>query len=378
LPVNNPHHQPASRNLRRERRRWDDAENHSLALGCVGCVDRETCGGQHKRQNHYSCLDDCCGKPDTCDIVCPRNLACFIERVREVDGFQLDNVRRGAPRPAGVSASYVPMLYHHNRRAGALDVPVVAVPLHKLYSRKDGSPRYADRAALAAAFGFRADAQVIAIGSGRDRPIETWWGLSANRAPLAQSLAGLGVTLATSPNYSLFTDTPRHDDMYNIKRIVTAWAEIMASGPPCALHLNARTERDYERLAAFISERDEVNEVAFEFKTGGAWRKRRPYHNTQLAKLAQSVSRPLHMIMIGGFRSLPLMVPAYAKVTYIDTTAFMGAVHRQCLTEESGVLSKKTELTGAGEPIDDLLAANVEFMRRRVDHIINASRAKAA
>ena len=50
-----------SRNLRRERRRWDDPDLHNLPLGCIQCADRGLCGGIHKRQLDYDCLGDCCG-----------------------------------------------------------------------------------------------------------------------------------------------------------------------------------------------------------------------------------------------------------------------------------------------------------------------------
>jgi hypothetical protein len=73
--------------------------------------------------------------------------------------------------------------------------------------------------------------------------------------------------------------------MHAMKRIGTTWQEIVAAGIPGAYHLNARTPHDYRRLARFIAARAEVGDVAFEFKTGAAWRKRRGFH---LAELAQS------------------------------------------------------------------------------------------
>ena len=85
------------RNLRRERRRWDDPDSHILPLGCVQCADREPCGGIHKKQLDYYCLGDCCGNPSTCDNVCPRNFETYVERYREVDGFDLDNIPRATP-----------------------------------------------------------------------------------------------------------------------------------------------------------------------------------------------------------------------------------------------------------------------------------------
>ena len=373
--------QPVSRSLRRERRRWDDADQHSLALGCLGCHDRPMCGGQHKKQNHYSCIDDCCNNPDKCDSVCPRNMLGFIERMREINGFDYANVESAAPcaSPADVS-SYVPMIFHGNRREKNLDMDTVAVPLHKLYSRRDGSLRYKTPADLAAVFRVRKGARIIAIGSGRDKPIEAWWGLSAARKNVIAGLRDLGVVMVTSPNYSVFTDQPRYDDMYNQKRILVAWQEFLAGKMPSSLHLNARTIHDYKRIAEFIDIRDEVSDVSFEFKTGAAWRGRRDFHYQHLAEVGRGSVRPLRLTMVGGISALPVLVPHYrGGVIYIDTTAFMGTLHRQRLFEgNDGKISKVPELTATGAPLDDLFIRNIEVMRRRVERIISESRPEAA
>ncbi len=88
-----------------------------MALGCLGCPDLATCGGIRKKQHAFSCLDDCCGKPDTCDGMCPNNPLGFRDRMREVNGLELDNIPRAAPCAASVLPSYIPYIYHGNRRA---------------------------------------------------------------------------------------------------------------------------------------------------------------------------------------------------------------------------------------------------------------------
>ena len=99
------HKEHITRNLRRERRRWDEGEALPMALGCVGCVDRELCGGIRKKQNHYSCLDDCCGAPEACDLMCPRNPTGFIDRMREVNGLELES----APSSAALRRGRYPL-----------------------------------------------------------------------------------------------------------------------------------------------------------------------------------------------------------------------------------------------------------------------------
>jgi hypothetical protein len=266
-------------------------------------------------------------------------------------------------------------VYHPNRREELLRVNAVALPLHKVYSPRTGRLRYRSRAELAAAFRISSDCRIMLIGSGRDKPIETWWGLSAARAELLAALREFRIDLITSPNYSLFTDVPRYDDIYNIKRIALAWQEIVSAGVSGALHLNARTEHDYGRIAEFVSARDEVSEVAFEFATGAAWPGRREFHCLHLARLAHRITRPLSLMMIGGIASLPAMAVAFDRLTYIDTTPFMTALHRHKLFEgNDGKLIRSPERTESGKPVDALFRRNIDVMRARVERIINEAR----
>lgn len=369
--------EPVNRNLRRERRRWDEGDALPLALGCVACADRETCGGIRKKQDHFSCLDDCCGNPATCDSMCPRNLAGFIQRTREVNGLDLNNIPRAVPCVGAGIPPYIPYLFHGNRRDAVLDVPFVALPLHKFYRRRDGAMSFSNRAEIDEAFRLAPHSRIILVGSGRDRPIEAWWGLSEKRQGIIAELKKFGIDLVTSPNYSLFTDEVRYNDMYNMKRIGLAWQEFVGQSVPSAYHLNARTPHDYLRLAEFINGREEITDVSFEFKTGAAWPQRRGFHLDQLAQLAGSVGHTLRLFMVGGVTAIPVLAPAFAHLTYIDTTAFMSALHRQRLyLGNDGLVKKQPELTGAGLPVDLLLSNNIEIMRRRVEAVINASQSK--
>jgi hypothetical protein len=53
--------------------------------------------------------------------------------------------------------------------------------------------------------------------------------------------------MATTPNYSLFVDRPRWDDLHAMKRIAIVHGEFLEAGMPGALHVNGRTDRDFER-----------------------------------------------------------------------------------------------------------------------------------
>ncbi|QEX15869.1 hypothetical protein FRZ44_11570 [Hypericibacter terrae] len=287
--------------------------------------------------------------------------------MREVNGLELDNLPHAKPCAAPVLPTYIPYIYHGNRRIKPLDLDAVALPLRRFYHH-DGRPRFSSRHEVESTFGIAPRTRIVLVGSGRDKAIEAWWKLSERRLPLLRALGALGVTLITGPNYSLFTDEVRYNDMHAMKRIGVTWQEIVALGIPSTYHLNARTPHDYRRLAAFIEVRPEVTDVAFEFKTGATWRKRLGFHLAALAELASHVDRPLHLTMLGGINAIPLLARAFDRVTYIDSSAFMNSVKRQRLYIDNGDKMKKVrELTLDGQSIDDLLQDNITMMRARVE-----------
>jgi hypothetical protein len=256
------------RNRKRERRRWDDEASFTLALGCVQCIDRPPCGGQNRAQQGMSCLDECCGDPANCEVMCPINVPLYRDMLREIGGFDLGTVPSVVPRTAPGVPSYVPLIYHDSNRTEPLELECAAVSLHRLYDKKDGRVRYKNPAELRAAFALARETKVILIGSGRDQPTENWWGLSKNRLSVLEQLRQLDVEMITTPNFSMFTDVPRYDNLRNIKRIVITWNEVLRVGLPSALHANARTVRDYNRLLELAAERKELTDFSFEFKTG--------------------------------------------------------------------------------------------------------------
>lgn len=125
--------QPNTTSLRRQRRRWDEGDALPMSIGCTGCTDLSMCGGSHKLRHAYSCLDDCCGEPDSCDGMCPNNPVGFRDRMREINGLELENVPRATPCAAAALPGYIPYIYHGNRRAVPLDIEAVALPLRRFY-----------------------------------------------------------------------------------------------------------------------------------------------------------------------------------------------------------------------------------------------------
>lgn len=341
---------------------YDDAR--ALALGCTLCPDRDLCGGLRIKGGAYDCRSLCAcqrgGKK--CSGVCRGEQREFIKRVREVGGFALDDVPDVAPLPVAAVAPYVAMIYNGTNRKKALAGGTVAVPLMSLFNRKSGTGKFDSRSDLLSSFRLTASTRIIVTGVDVDRSLERWWSFG-DRPRLIASLHGLGVEMVTSPNYSLFTDVTRHDNLHNMKRIALTWAEFTAGGMPCALHVNARTDTDYRRWTDFVAVREAVSMIAFEFTTGTVGT-RGGYHRDQLVALAAQVGRPLHLILRGGCQHMRELTAAFASVSVLDADPYMKTKYRQrAQILFGGDVDWRSSPTPKGYPLDDLLRHNLETAR---------------
>ena len=273
-----------------------------------------------------------------------------------------------------------PVLFHGNRREALFAVPAVCLPLYRVIARHSGEERYADAAAVAADFRFEAGIPLILTGTADDRPLERWWSLGLGRLDTIRRLQDLDVKLVTSSNFSLFTDQPRWDDMHSMKRIALTHEEFLREGMPAALHVNARTERDWDRWTEYIRQRSEVTHVAFEFGTGAGRTGRVGWQATQLTGLAQSAGRPLHLV-VRAARSdiMTKLVAAFGGTTVLDTTAFIKTIKRQrAVATATGRICWKRSPTAQNTPVDELLAHNWSAVRRSYDPVFCTTHAMRA
>ncbi|MFY9855780.1 MAG: hypothetical protein WAK26_18065, partial [Terracidiphilus sp.] len=203
------------------------------------------------------------------------------------------------------------------------------------------------------------NSRVIVTGTSTDPALENWWSLGSQRIYAIRSLAELGVSFATTPNYSLFVDQPRWDDMHSMKRIALVHQEFLSAGIPTALHVNARTEHDWERWARYISDRAEVTHIAFEFSTGAGWVDRIGWHLDQLAGLRAAVGRPLRLVVRGGVTILPQLVGVFEHVVFLETSTFLKTMQRKAaFIDPSNRIRWRHAPTGGDEPLDGLLDRN--------------------
>lgn len=352
------------RNPRRERRLWHDSERYAPSLGCHGCPEKEFCGGLSIRQSMFSCLDFCCGTPEQCDVVC-RNHRDFALRVREVDGFDLHTVPRTTPLLSPGLPLVIPMVFHRTSRAGPFISPATALSLYQLFHRRTGHLRYNSRDELLEKFGLAPNTRLVLTGTDQDPPIEGWWKLSEERRPIIRKLRDLGIGLATTPNYSLFIDQPRWDDLHAMKRIGLVHEEFQSEGLPTALHVNARTELDVQRWTEYLGNRPEITQIAYEFATGTGWAGRQEVHAQWLAGMARAVGRPLHLIVRGGIDVLPVLADAFTRVSVVETSIFMKTMkRRRAVVDNRGALKWEPALTPAGALLDALLEENYATVER--------------
>ncbi|MBY5812945.1 DUF4417 domain-containing protein [Rhizobium leguminosarum] len=180
------------------------------------------------------------------------------------------------------------------------------------------------------------------------------------RSQVLQQLRDLGTQLVTAPNFSLLLDKPRTDDLHAMKRIAIVWSEFEQHGIACALHVNARTLKDFERWADFVRQRNEIGIISYEFITGAGKKARRQFHIDGLRKIAQSADRPLDIIVRGDPDVTAHLQRDFRSVIYIDTMAYMKTIKRQRATRVSNSkLDWITTKTKVPSEVDDMLEHNL-------------------
>jgi hypothetical protein len=149
-----------------------------------------------------------------------------------------------------------------------------------------------------------------------------------------------------------------------MKRIALTWQQLQDAGLFSPLHVNARTDHDWERWTEFIEKRPEIGAISFEFGTGAGWQTRQDWYVERLLALVRSVSRDLQLYVRGGLGSLSLLRSAFTAVKVIDSRPFMKAVNRQGgELNSSGRLMWTLVPTTPDQALDDLLLLNVAVCR---------------
>lgn len=360
------------RHCRHERKLWHDGLRFSPSLGCVAtCPDYSICGGLNLDRALFDCLDLCCGNPEGCDAVCRNKPAEFAVRIREIEGFCLDNVPRSPILRCATLPGAIPILFHGSSRSRSFSPSAVCIPLYQVIPRLDETIRFDNSNELASQYRFSPGIPVILSGTANDRPLERWWGLGSKRRDAIRRLRDLEIAIVTTPNYSVFSDQPRWDDLHSMKRIAITHEEFLTEGLPAALHINARTERDWDRWTAYIEARCEVTHIAFEFGTGARCAPRALWHANQLSQLAAGVRRPLHLVVRGGIKVMGTLRRAFPEITLLDTTTFQKTMKRKRASISAGRLAWSDSPTMLMASLDELLSENWSIVNTYVGDLLD-------
>ena len=335
-----------------------DRDSWPCAIGCFTCPYFRDCGGLNIDAQIFDCLHFCCGGDPGCTRVC-RNNQWFVDQYWEVDGFELDDLPRGPVHLHAIPCDIIPMIYHGGNRRGPCAADAICLRLADLVDFRAGAARFETRRDLADQFKIREDTHILLSGVDHDTRVERWWALEDRRIGIIRQFKKLGIELVTTPNFSMVLDRPRTDDIHAIKRIGIVFAELIAGGLATALHVNGRTDRDFERWGDFIREREEVGVLSYEFITGPGRKDRRRQHIGWLGALARAAGRPLDIVIRGDPDLIPQLRKNFRRVIYVETTSFMKTVVRKrALRQGNANLLWPSFPTARQAPLDGLLEHN--------------------
>lgn len=347
-----------------------DAPGQSVVIGCLPCPLREEeCGGIAPKSHLYSCRDHCrCEgeEVELCPLVCPNSPRRLVAATREVNGFALDLL---PARPLGAVElpALVPILCDGSRFEGPLALEAVAVPLGKTFHGRTGEPRFQSRNELLDRFRLRTATHLVISGVSQEQPIEWFW-TRARKEGIYESIRRLNPALVTVPNFSVWVNVPREDNLYNMKRIAIVWREMADAGIPAALHPNARTPHDWNRWAHFLRAHPEIVCLSYEFTTGGKPQAGGDRHVAGLVALARKVDRPLRIVIRGGLRYMRRLQRSFSSVTHLTSAPQMAAKNGRCLSFDSltGRIRQQPVALDRTAPLNHLFGQNLEAYRSRL------------
>jgi len=343
------------------RRLVNDEAQWPVALGCNRCPDFSECGGISSESKRYDCYDNCCGGKADCQTVCRENPN-FPDQYNEIRGFDLGTTPKTLPLAPPLPNGPVPLIYHSGHKAQSIKLGAVFLRLRELVNFEDQLVKFKSKKHLCDHFGIHTDTEIYVTGTDKDKHIEKWWTLTSRIRPrLIQQLKSAGVSLITTPNYSMMTDVPRLDNLHSMKRIADNFAEFQGLGLASALHPNSRTERDFERWADLIASRGEIKTLSYEFGTGAGHKDRIGMHVSGLLEIAARSNRKLDIIVRGNTNAILPLLKAYRKVTFIETSSFMKTAHyRKAIRRGNNRLTWAPYSTDGQTPVDQLFAHNLE------------------
>jgi hypothetical protein len=330
-------------------------DGDTISAGCFSCPLLKECGGYTRRGGGWSCMDRCRSCDAKCDLVCLKKQSAFARALLEVGGFGFQGIGSLHAPARSRLPRYVPVLQHGDIGEVALDW--VALPFRTMMRIQRGvyGPLAATAAELRRSLGLRPETRIILLGTGKDRPIETYWRYR-RRDQVPRRLAPLALECAVAPNYSLFLEDPRPHHLFNRKRGLICADEWSAAGIPTVPYLHTVTLADWTYWERFLLAHPEVDVVAKEFQTGLANPIRGEEAIAQLARMQSKLQRRLHVVAVGAAKFRGALARDFDGWTVIDSVPFMKAVKRRAATPGGRRILWSS---AKNEDVADLVAHNV-------------------
>lgn len=336
-----------------------DSKSRQLAHECTTCSFVRECGGLYTTSTLLGCQQHCRCTPadrNQCQRACICNHKKLVDRIREIHRFDLD-LPRIEPKQLGNFPLLIPVIQAGYLRHAECSSEVIGLKMQSLFRLGNGAPLNITRHDLARKFRIRADAKLFVTSIDIDQVLENLW-KSPSRKTIFEWIASLDPECVTVPNFSLFCDAVRTEDLYNMKRIAILWHEMESAGIKTAIHLNARTDNDWDRWIGFLKAHPEIRAVAFEFNTVSN-KARRTWYLEKLLKMKQNVDRPLRLLVQGGREFLPRLRAAFESTSTFSTDAYINMVKRKKLAIEGLKLKKRNYSCGTPSDFDHLLDSNI-------------------
>lgn len=348
-----------------------DEKKYPLAMGCPQCPQIDTCGGLHVNGPIYDCSDLCCEDFENCSIVCKRrDTSGYVNQVREVGGYEFDNIEVSPPILVDLPSGVYPIIYHGYSRSSPNPTKIAGLRLSDLISFKQGSLKYSTAEQLREAFNLSANSKIIVSGVLPDKKIENWWRLGERRLAIIKGMKALGLELVTAPNYSAVLDLPRTNDLHSLKRIAITCSEFSRSGIACALHPNGRTRQDFVRWGKYVRDHTDISVLAYEFITGPGRKSRLDFHLSQLAVIRRIADRPLSIVVRGNSSCIPVLRNIFENVTYLESTSFVRTLRRQeAYINNRNKIRWRSRKTQHGQPVDSLLDVNIKQVKNYTESV---------
>lgn len=309
-----------------------------VATGCQGCFVRDVCGGlDGDTYDAFGCYDrcrtvGCCADKDTCDWTCPNNEEVFEKRWAEVGGWLTFDSRQFPRVPVEALRSYIPQIRPGIIRDDPAGSEVVAFQLYEALRAFRKGKGYTRRSPeeFRRRLSLRADAKVLLIGVAPDPPLEGFWS-RFKVAHFPELIAEAGVLAITAPNFSSFTNVPRHEMLYNRKRMILVAEAFIAVGVPVIPHFNATHRADWRFWTEFLKRQPDLNCFCKEFQTGNGDREKRDTTIEAMAQMQKNAGRKLHPILVAGRVAMRTVADHFDSFSVVDSEPAMKTIKRRCL-----------------------------------------------